>query len=148
MDAELRTLLATLYEEGRHHDAGTADRRERRRNVEPESARLLAVLIRALKPREILEDALETLASAAEGSWELIFLDAERPAYPSYWPELLRTLRPGGLLVVDNVISHEHELTEFRALVERDERAMDSLVPIGAGMPLVVKHESTPAAAR
>jgi len=202
MDPELQTLLATLYEEGRGHDASTADRRERLRNVEPESARLLGVLIRALRPRGILElgtsngystiwladaaravaarlisvevdpgraeqaeqnlqraglrehvelrleDALETLAGAAESSWDVIFLDAERPAYPSYWPDLLRTLRPGGLLVIDNAISHEQELTGFRELVERDERVMDSLVPIGAGMLLVVKHPPTPAAAR
>jgi predicted O-methyltransferase YrrM len=200
MDPELEQLLETLYEEGRGYDASTGDRRERLRNVEPESARMLAVLIRALKPCVILElgtsngystiwladaaraigarvtsvevdpgraaqaqqnlqlaslrehvelrleDALETLADAPESSWDLIFLDAERPAYPSYWPDLLRTLRPSGLLVVDNAISHEHELIEFRELVERDERVTDSLVPIGAGMLLVVKHQPAAAA--
>ena len=195
MDLEIQTLLASLYEEGRNHDASTPDRRERLRNVEPESARLLGVLIRALQPRDVLElgtsngystiwladaamavaarfisvevdagraaqaeqnlqraglrdhielrlqDALQTLAHAPDSSWDLIFLDAERPAYTSYWPDLLRTLRPGGLLVVDNAISHEHELTEFRELVEQEDRVMDSLVPIGAGMLLVVKHQ-------
>jgi predicted O-methyltransferase YrrM len=197
---ELERLLETLYEEGRGYDAGTEDRRERLRNVEPASARMLAVLIRAMKPREILElgtsngystiwladaaraigarltsvevdagraaqadqnlqradlrehvelrleDALETLANAPESSWDLIFLDAERPAYPSYWPDLLRTLRPSGLLVVDNAISHEHELIEFRELVEHEDRVMDSLVPIGAGVLLVVEHRPAPSA--
>jgi predicted O-methyltransferase YrrM len=200
VDDELERLLETLYEEGRGYDASTEDRRERLRNVEPESARMLAVLIRALKPREILElgtsngystiwladaaraigagltsvevdpgraaqaeqnlqraglrehvelrleDALETLANAPESSWDLIFLDAERPAYPIYWPHLLRTLRSDGLLVVDNAISHEHELIEFRELVEHEDRVMDSLVPIGAGMLLVVEHWPAPSA--
>ncbi len=199
MDPEIQRLLASLYEEGRGYDASTPDRRERLRNVEPESARLLGVLIRALQPRDLLElgtsngystiwladaakavgarfasvevdpgraaqaeqnlqqaglrdhvelrlqDALQTLANAPDSSWDLIFLDAERPAYTSYWPNLLRTLRQGGLLVVDNAISHEHELTEFRELVEREDRVMDSLVPIGAGMLLVVKHQPAPA---
>jgi predicted O-methyltransferase YrrM len=95
-----------------------------------------------------LEDVLETLADAPESSWGLIFLDAERPAYPSYWPDLLRTLRPGGLLVVDNAISHGHELIEFRELVEHEDRVMDSLVPIGAGMLLVVKRQPTPEVSR
>ena len=95
-----------------------------------------------------LEDALETLADAPESSWDLVFLDAERPAYPSYWPDLLRTLRPGGLLVVDNAISHERELIEFRELVEHEDRVMDSLVPIGAGVLLVVEHPPASSAGR
>jgi predicted O-methyltransferase YrrM len=193
MDRELEQLLDRLYEEGREHDASTADRRERVRNVEPESARMLVVLVRALRPQSMLElgtsngystiwladaaravggrltsveidpgrsaqseqnlqhaglsehvqlrleDVQVTLAGSADEAWELIFLDAERPAYTSYWPELLRMLRPGGLLVVDNVISHAHELVDFRALVEREDRVTDALVPIGAGMLLVVK---------
>jgi hypothetical protein len=40
---------------------------------------------------------------------------------------------------VDNAISHEHELIDFRALVEREPRVMEATVPIGAGMLLVVK---------
>jgi predicted O-methyltransferase YrrM len=193
MDPELERLLERLYEQGREHDAGTADRRERMRNVEPESARMLAVLVRALCPRSMLElgtsngystiwladaaravgarltsveidpgrsarsrrnlrraglgehvelrleDAYATLAQAPDHAWDLIFLDAERPAYSGYWPELVRTLRPRGLLVVDNVVSHAHELIDFRALVEREDRVMAALVPIGAGMLLVVK---------
>jgi len=38
-----------------------------------------------------------------------VFLDAERPAYPAYLPDLKRILPPGGLLAVDNAISHGHE---------------------------------------
>ena len=44
------------------------------------------------------------------------------------------------MLVVDNVISHEDEVAEFRKVVEGDSRVMDALVPIGAGALLVVKH--------
>jgi predicted O-methyltransferase YrrM len=87
-----------------------------------------------------LEDARACLANSADAAWDLIFLDAERPEYVSYWPDLVRTLGTGGMLVVDNVISHEHEVAEFRELVEGDGRVMDALVPIGAGALLVVKH--------
>jgi predicted O-methyltransferase YrrM len=87
-----------------------------------------------------LEDARACLAKSADAAWDLIFLDAERPEYVSYWPDLVRTLRTGGMLVVDNVISHEHEVAEFRELVGGDGRVMDALVPIGAGALVVVKH--------
>lgn len=194
MDSELEQLLDRLYEAGREHDASMPDRRERMRNVEPESARMLAVLVRALRPQRMLElgtsngystiwladgaravggrltsveidpgrhaqseqnlrraglsehvelrleDAQAMLAGSSDDAWGLIFLDAERPAYTSYWPELVRTLRPSGLLVVDNVISHAHELIDFRALVEHEDRVMEALVPIGAGMLMAVKE--------
>ena len=61
------------------------------------------------------EDASSTLAGSGDSAWEFVFLDAERPAYPGYLPDLVRTLAPGGLLAVDNVQSHAHELVEFSA---------------------------------
>ena len=84
-----------------------------------------------------IEDAARALASFDDASWDLIFLDAERPAYVGYWPHLVRVLARPGLLAVDNVISHADEVAEFRARVEADERVMSSLVPIGAGVLLV-----------
>jgi predicted O-methyltransferase YrrM len=85
-------------------------------------------------------DAGAVLAAAPDDSWDLVFLDAERPAYAGYWPDLLRTLRPhGGLLIVDNVVSHADELTEFRALVDAESRVTATVVPIGAGLLLVTR---------
>jgi predicted O-methyltransferase YrrM len=68
----------------------------------------------------------------------MIFLDAERPAYCGYWPDLLRVLRPGGLLAVDNVLSHAEEVRAFRTLVEDDDRVLQAVVPVGAGVLLIV----------
>jgi predicted O-methyltransferase YrrM len=72
----------------------------------------------------------------------MIFLDAERHAYAGYWPDLVRVLRPGGLLAVDNVLSHADEVREFRALADGDSRVSQAVVPTGAGLLLVVR-EST-----
>lgn len=55
MDRRLGELLGQLYAHGREHDARQPDRLSRLRNVEPDSARLLALLIRALAPRRLLE---------------------------------------------------------------------------------------------
>ena len=55
MNTELEAFLDAPLAEGRAHDAGLADRRERLRNVEPETARMLAVLVRATGGRWVLE---------------------------------------------------------------------------------------------
>ena len=68
-----------------------------------------------------------------------MFLDAERPEYPGWWPHLKRVLRPGGLLVVDNATSHPEQMAPFVALVKADADFTTSLVPVGNGEFLAVK---------
>lgn len=82
--------------------------------------------------------ALDVLAGLT-GSFDLIFLDADRPSYPTYLDHLLRLLRPGGLLVTDNVVSHAHELPEFLARLKGDPRLQSITVPIGNGEELTYK---------
>src|SRR5689334_25223135 len=55
MDDERRRFAGGLYEESRAHDQALSDRLERFRNVEPPTAELLGVLIRATGARRILE---------------------------------------------------------------------------------------------
>jgi len=75
---------------------------------------------------------------AEQELFDFILLDAERDAYVSYWPHLSRLLKAkGGLLVVDNVISHAAEVEEFIALIQQDPRFIMSIVPIGAGLLMV-----------
>jgi predicted O-methyltransferase YrrM len=52
---ELESFLERLLRDGRQHDAALSDRRERLRNVEPETARLLAVLVLATSAKRVLE---------------------------------------------------------------------------------------------
>jgi predicted O-methyltransferase YrrM len=192
VNERLIALLEQLHREGVEHDRAKSGRLERLRNLEPDTAAVLAVLVRAIGARRVLElgtsngystlwladaargvggklvsvdldaprsrlaarnlgraglsaavelrvqDAAETLRGSRAGAWDMIFLDAERPAYASYWPELVRVLRPGGLLAVDNVISHADELRDFRALAAANGRVSEALVPTGAGLLLIV----------
>ena len=55
MDATLERLLEELSRFGKAHDVELSDRRERLRNVESETARLLAVLVRATGGHRVLE---------------------------------------------------------------------------------------------
>jgi predicted O-methyltransferase YrrM len=193
VNAERQAFLDELYASGRAHDEALEDRLQRFRNVEPETAELLGVLVRAMQAKRVLEigtsngystiwladaaeavggsvvsleveaertdmarsnlseagvsgfaelrteDAGDALAGYADEAWDLIFLDAERPAYVGYWPQLVRVLRPNGLLVVDNTLSHANQLVEFSGLVHDHERVTSTLLTVGAGVLLVVK---------
>ena len=85
------------------------------------------------------DDAGRVLERSAEGAWDLIFLDSERPEYPRWWPQLRRALRPGGSLVVDNATSHAAEMAPFAALVAADPGFSACLVPVGNGELFAVK---------
>jgi len=54
-----------------------------------------------------LGPAIETLPRLVEegaGPFDLVFIDADKPGYPHYWPWALRLARPGALIVADNVV--------------------------------------------
>jgi predicted O-methyltransferase YrrM len=85
------------------------------------------------------DDAGRVLQRSDDRAFDFIFLDSERSQYPGWWPHLRRVLRPGGLLVVDNAISHVEEMAPFAALVKADSLFTTSLVPVGNGELLGVK---------
>ncbi len=55
---------------------------------------------------------------------DFAFIDADKPAYPAYYEELVTRLRPGGLLVLDNMFQGgrvlDPERTEESTTVIRD----------------------------
>jgi predicted O-methyltransferase YrrM len=75
-------------------------------------------------------------------AYDLIFLDAERPEYPGWWPNLRRVLSSRGLLLVDNATSHIEQMAPFVALVTADAEFATCLVPVGNGGFLAVKTSS------
>jgi len=85
-------------------------------------------------------DAGQHLATQPDGAHDFIFLDADRGRYAGWWPDLTRVLAPGGLIVVDNAISHAAELEDFRAVVEGTPGFVTSLMPVGKGEWLVLKQ--------
>ena len=77
------------------------------------------------------EDAVPRLA--AHERLAFVFLDAERSILMDCYAAVIPRLVPGGLLVVDNAISHAHEMGEFLAHVPTDARVDSLIVPIGSG---------------
>ncbi len=87
----------------------------------------------------IHEDAGRFLQQGDSSAYDLIFLDSERPEYPGWWPELRRVLRPGGLLIADNAVSHAEQMAPFVALARADPGFATCLVPVGNGEFLALK---------
>jgi caffeoyl-CoA O-methyltransferase len=99
--------------------------------------------------------ASETLDALLEqgqgGSFDFMFVDADKDNYEGYYERGLALLRPGGLLVADNVLwsgrvsdpdAREPETTALRAFNERlarDERIDLSMLPIADGLTLARK---------
>lgn len=81
----------------------------------------------------IHDDAEVWLGTLEAGACDLVFLDSDRAEYAAWWPLLRRCLRVGGLLVVDNAVSHADQMRPFLDALARDEAFATSLVPVGKG---------------
>ena len=78
------------------------------------------------------EDAAVGLA-AFGGAADLVFIDAEKRDYEAYLDLAVAALRPGGLLIADNLTSHASDLAGFRERALAHERLSSVVVPIGNG---------------
>jgi predicted O-methyltransferase YrrM len=88
-------------------------------------------------------DGGDALATASVGEYDFIFLDADRSRYVGWWPAIRRSLADGGLLVVDNAVSHASEVAAFVAAVTADDAFTSVLVPIGNGEFVACKGAGT-----
>jgi predicted O-methyltransferase YrrM len=77
-------------------------------------------------------DALEGLRSL--DSISFCFIDAERDMARASFETALAKLPRGGVIAVDNAISHAAEFQDFLNDVERDPRVDAVIVPIGSGL--------------
>jgi predicted O-methyltransferase YrrM len=85
------------------------------------------------------EDGGKGLAALDDGEVDLLFLDAERTEYPSWWPHPVRVLRAGGVLVADNALSHPDEIAPLHDLLVRDLSAVTT-IPVGKGELVAIRR--------
>ncbi|TVP46068.1 MAG: O-methyltransferase [Halomonas sp.] len=78
-------------------------------------------------------DAGALLETMPDACFDLIFLDSKRSDYFQWWPNIKRVLKKGGLLVVDNAISHADEMEVFIERVKTDLDFTTCTVPVGKG---------------
>lgn len=85
-------------------------------------------------------DAHQTITTL-EGPFDLAFLDAEKEFYLDFLEPLVRLLRPGGVLIADNLLSHAAALAPFRQAAESHPDLECLLVPIPRGELLARKRD-------
>lgn len=83
----------------------------------------------------------------SSGRYDFAFIDADKPAYDTYYEQCLQLVRPGGLIAIDNTLwggavarpATEPSTTALQALNEKlhaDERVDLVLLPVGDGLTL------------
>lgn len=109
--------------------------------LSPQKAALARETFRVAGVEEYVElvqgDALELLPK--RGNLAFCFLDAERTMLPALFEIIIPRLVAGGLITVDNVISHAQEIPDFLLAIEADPRLDSVIVPIGSGILLCRK---------
>ena len=100
--------------------------------------------------------ALETLdkliTEGQNNTFDFAFIDADKTNYGNYYEQTLKLVRPGGLIVIDNVLwggkvadknVQDNQTKTIRLLNEKiykDSRVKISLVPIADGLTLLLKQ--------
>jgi caffeoyl-CoA O-methyltransferase len=190
IDERVQAVLERLYAEDAAQRAANLPSSHRTRNVEPETGRWLALLVRATNAREVLEigssngvstiwlaaaarlnggkvtgteilperaaeanrnlaaagldtiarvvvgDARATLASLP-GPFDLVFIDAEKDGYVNYLEAVARRVQPDGLILADNVISHD--LSAYQARLRSRSDVETVTISIGRGVEFTLK---------
>jgi caffeoyl-CoA O-methyltransferase len=86
--------------------------------------------------RVIAGNAGETVSSL-DGPFDLVFIDAEKDDYVDHFLAVIDNVRPGGLILADNVISHD--ISAYQTMVRERADVETVTVPIGRGVEFTVK---------
>ncbi|MEC9330036.1 MAG: class I SAM-dependent methyltransferase, partial [Pseudomonadota bacterium] len=97
-------------------------------------------------------DTLQALREGGEeGTYDFAFIDADKENYLNYYESVLSLLRPGGLLLIDNVLwggsvvdpeKNDDDTNAIRSLnrhLLKDDRVVLSMLPVGDGLTLAMK---------
>ena len=100
------------------------------------------------RAEKVMEDLLN---AGEEGTFDLVFVDADKKSYTTYFELALKLLRTGGIMVFDNMLRlgdvidpsvSDPAVDDIRVLNERlkdDDRVIISMLPFSDGLTLVLK---------
>jgi len=124
---------ATAVAEAHWREAGVAER----------------ITLRLGAAADTLGDMLER---GEAGTYDLAFIDADKQNYQQYFDQCLQLVRPGGLIVLDNVLwsgrvadpTHDDKNTRalrtFNARLRDDPRVDYCVTPVADGLTLAVRR--------
>ena len=96
-------------------------------------------------------DALATMGQWGEGTFDLVFMDADKRQYPAYYRAVMPLLRPGGYIIADNTLWDGHVVetgrhspqTEgilaFNREVAEDPKVERVIIPLRDGLTIIRK---------
>lgn len=84
-------------------------------------------------------------------TFDLVFIDADKPNYSNYYNLVFNKVRPGGFIIADNVLwsgkvlddekdENTQALHDFNLMVQADDRVSNVLLPIRDGLMVVCKN--------
>jgi caffeoyl-CoA O-methyltransferase len=85
--------------------------------------------------------------------WDLVFIDADKPNYVSYYKMVIDQVRPGGWIIADNALwdgkvlepgtrnADARGIMEFNDFVQLDRRVENVLLPLRDGLMLIRKND-------
>jgi len=92
-----------------------------------------------------LEPALDTIATL-DGPFDFVFIDADKANYIAYWDAIVPKVRPGGLVVADNVLwsgkvldpkePNDHAIVAFNRHARYDDRVELVMLTVRDGITL------------
>ena len=190
IDERVAAVLERLYAEDAAQRAAGLPSSQRTRNVERETGRWLALLVRTMNAPQVLEigssngvstiwlaaatrqnggrvtgteilpervvEASNNLAAAGldavarvvagdartivanlPGPFDLVFIDAEKDDYVDHLAAVVDRVRVGGLILADNVISHD--VSAYQAVVRARHDLETVTIPIDRGVEFTLK---------
>lgn len=105
-----------------------------------------------LRMKDAIPGLDELLIDGQRDTYDFAFIDADKKEYGEYFERVLRLIRRGGLIMVDNVLwagrvlntsSQEEDTVAIRSFNEKlysDSRVEISMLPVGDGVTLALKR--------
>lgn len=105
-----------------------------------------------LRIRPAMETLTELLSQGQRGRFDFAFIDADKTSYEGYYECALELLRPGGLILVDNVLwsgrvldlsdqtPDTQAVRAFNKKLLTDSRVSLSMIPLGDGITMALKR--------
>jgi caffeoyl-CoA O-methyltransferase len=105
-----------------------------------------------LRLKPAIQTLTELIAQGQGGNFDFVFIDADKSSYEGYYECALELLRPGGLVMVDNVLWSGRVLDPsdqtvdtvalrvFNKKLHADSRVSLSMLPLGDGVTLALKR--------
>ena len=86
----------------------------------------------------VLAGNAQQTTSSLDGPFDLVFIDAEKDDYPAHLLAIVDRVRPGGLILADNVVSHD--CSAYQRLVRERDDLETVTIPLNRGIEFTLKR--------